>query len=32
VSRQYPQPIEDVVAIAASFCRVALNGTDHRFG
>ncbi|AUC93546.1 TetR/AcrR family transcriptional regulator [Bradyrhizobium sp. SK17] len=32
VSRQYPQPIEDVVAIAASFCRVALNGTDHRIG
>ncbi len=32
VSRQYPQPIEDVVAIAASFCRVALNETDHRVG
>jgi AcrR family transcriptional regulator len=32
VSRQYPQPIEDVVAIAASFCRVALKETDHRVG
>jgi AcrR family transcriptional regulator len=25
VSRQYPQPVEDVVAVAASFCRVALD-------
>lgn len=32
VSRQYPQPIEDVVAIAASFCRVALSEPDHRIG
>ncbi len=32
VSRQYPQAIEDVVAIAASFCRVALKEPGHRIG
>ncbi|WP_066499726.1 TetR/AcrR family transcriptional regulator [Bradyrhizobium macuxiense] len=26
VSKQYPQPVADVVAIAAGFCRVALGG------
>ncbi|TKV73798.1 TetR/AcrR family transcriptional regulator [Bradyrhizobium elkanii] len=30
VSKQYPQPVEEVVAIAASFCRVALTEADHR--
>jgi AcrR family transcriptional regulator len=31
VSKQYPQPIEDVIATAASFCRVALAETNsHR--
>ncbi|WP_076864085.1 TetR/AcrR family transcriptional regulator [Bradyrhizobium mercantei] len=30
VSRQYPQPVEDVVAVAASFCRVALTEANHR--
>lgn len=25
VSKQYPQPVEDVVAVAAGFCRVALD-------
>jgi AcrR family transcriptional regulator len=29
VSKQYPQAIEEVVAIAASFCRVALTETDR---
>ena len=28
VSKQYPQTIEDVVAVAASFCRVALAEAD----
>ncbi|UGY19195.1 TetR/AcrR family transcriptional regulator [Bradyrhizobium septentrionale] len=28
VSKQYPQAVEDVVAIAASFCRVALTETN----
>ncbi|MGY3442070.1 MULTISPECIES: TetR/AcrR family transcriptional regulator [unclassified Bradyrhizobium] len=30
VSKQYPQAVEDVVAIAASFCRVALAEADLR--
>ncbi|MGX1334162.1 hypothetical protein AB7M56_008661 [Bradyrhizobium elkanii] len=30
VSKQYPQAVEEVVAIAASFCRVALTEADHR--
>lgn len=30
VSKQYPQTVEDVVAIAASFCRVALTEADRR--
>ena len=30
VSKQYPQAVEDVVAIAASFCRVALTEADSR--
>ncbi|MHC2331171.1 TetR/AcrR family transcriptional regulator [Bradyrhizobium sp. USDA 4454] len=30
VSKHYPQAVEDVVAIAASFCRVALAETDLR--
>ena len=30
VSKQYPQAVEDVVAIAASFCRVALTEADRR--
>ena len=30
VSKQYPQPVEDVVAVAASFCRVALTESDRR--
>ncbi|MGF6307559.1 AcrR family transcriptional regulator [Bradyrhizobium sp. i1.8.4] len=30
VSKHYPQPVEDVVAIAASFCRVALIEADRR--
>ncbi|NEU99819.1 TetR/AcrR family transcriptional regulator [Bradyrhizobium uaiense] len=30
VSKHYPQPVEDVVAIAASFCRVALTEADRR--
>ncbi|WP_375786469.1 TetR/AcrR family transcriptional regulator [Bradyrhizobium sp. Pha-3] len=30
VSKQYPQAIEDVVAIAAGFCRVALTEADRR--
>ena len=31
VSRQYPQAVEDVVAIAAGFCRVALTEAGHRW-
>lgn len=30
-SRQYPQAVEDVVAIAAGFCRVALTEAGHRW-
>jgi AcrR family transcriptional regulator len=30
VSKQYPQPIEDVVTVAASFCRVALAETNKK--
>jgi len=30
VSKQYPQSVEDVVAIAAGFCRVALTEADRR--
>jgi len=30
VSKQYPQPVEDVVAVAASFCRVALGDPSRR--
>ncbi|MHC2466175.1 TetR/AcrR family transcriptional regulator [Bradyrhizobium embrapense] len=32
VSKQYPQAVEDVVAIAAGFCRVALTEADRRRG
>jgi AcrR family transcriptional regulator len=30
VSKQYPQAVEDVVAIATSFCRVALTEAERR--
>ncbi|GKQ56122.1 TetR/AcrR family transcriptional regulator [Bradyrhizobium sp. Ce-3] len=30
VSKHYPQPLEEVAAIAASFCRVALAEADRR--
>ncbi|MCA6124623.1 TetR/AcrR family transcriptional regulator [Bradyrhizobium sp. WSM 1704] len=29
VSRQYPEPVAEVAATAASFCRVALGAADH---
>ena len=30
VSKDYPQPVEEIVAAAAAFCRVALAGRSHR--
>ena len=29
ISRHYPQPVEEVVAVAASFCRAALGDADR---